>query len=61
MSKGTSTLFVVADTDWLFDDYSVRKFNFFGQTAAELDADTKNRVSHRGQAMQQLIARLPAL
>lgn len=34
-SKGTSTLFVVADTDWLFDAYSVRKFNFFGQTAAE--------------------------
>jgi ABC-type uncharacterized transport system involved in gliding motility auxiliary subunit len=34
-SKGTSTLVVVADTDWLFDDYSVRKFNFFGQTAAE--------------------------
>jgi len=33
----------------------------FGQTAAELDADTKNRVSHRGQAMQQLIARLSAL
>src|SRR5687768_969585 len=26
-SKGTSTLFVIADTDWLFDDYSVRKFN----------------------------------
>lgn len=34
-STGTSTLLVVADTDWLFDDYSVRKFNFFGQTAAE--------------------------
>lgn len=34
-SKTTSTLFVIADTDWLFDDYSVRKFNFFGQTAAE--------------------------
>ena len=33
----------------------------FGKTAAELDADTKNRVSHRGQAMQQLIARLPNL
>jgi XTP/dITP diphosphohydrolase len=33
----------------------------FGMTAAELDADTKNRVSHRGLAMQQLIARLPAL
>jgi len=34
-SKSTSTLFVIADTDWLFDDYSVRKFNFFGQSAAE--------------------------
>jgi ABC-type uncharacterized transport system involved in gliding motility auxiliary subunit len=34
-SKGSSTLVVVADTDWLFDDYSVRKFNFFGQTMAE--------------------------
>lgn len=34
-SKGTSTLFVIADTDWLFDDYSVRKFSFFGQTAAQ--------------------------
>ncbi|MDO8539140.1 MAG: Gldg family protein [Opitutaceae bacterium] len=34
-SKATSTLFVIADTDWLFDDYSLRKFNFFGQTAAE--------------------------
>lgn len=33
----------------------------FGQTAAELDAETKNRLSHRGQAMQQLIARLPML
>src|SRR5688572_25885591 len=34
-SKTSSTLFVIADTDWLFDDYSVRKYNFFGQTAAE--------------------------
>ena len=34
-STGTSTLFVVADTDWLLDDYSVRKYSFFGQTAAE--------------------------
>ena len=33
----------------------------FGKTAAELDADTKNRVSHRGRAMQTLIERLPAL
>lgn len=31
------------------------------QTAAELDAATKNRLSHRGQAMQRLIERLPAL
>jgi ABC-type uncharacterized transport system involved in gliding motility auxiliary subunit len=34
-STGTSTLFVIADTDWLLDDYSVRKYSFFGQTAAE--------------------------
>ncbi len=34
-SKDSSTLFVIADTDWLFDDYSLRKYNFFGQTAAE--------------------------
>ena len=34
-SKTSSILIVVADTDWLFDDYSVRKFNFMGQAAAE--------------------------
>jgi ABC-type uncharacterized transport system involved in gliding motility auxiliary subunit len=34
-SKTTSTLLVVADTDWLFDDYSLRKFNYLGQAAAE--------------------------
>lgn len=33
----------------------------FDQTAAELGAEIKNRLSHRGQAMQQLISRLPAL
>ena len=33
----------------------------FGKTAAELDAETKNRVSHRGRAMQVLIERLPSL
>ncbi|MCL2523210.1 MAG: RdgB/HAM1 family non-canonical purine NTP pyrophosphatase [Betaproteobacteria bacterium] len=33
----------------------------FDRTAAELDAATKNRVSHRGQAMQKLIERLPEL
>jgi XTP/dITP diphosphohydrolase len=31
------------------------------QTAAELDAAVKNQLSHRGLAMQQLIARLPNL
>jgi ABC-type uncharacterized transport system involved in gliding motility auxiliary subunit len=34
-SRGQSTLLVVADTDWLFDDYSVRKFSFLGTAAAE--------------------------
>ena len=33
----------------------------FDQTAAELDAAIKNQQSHRGRAMQQLIARLPSL
>jgi XTP/dITP diphosphohydrolase len=32
----------------------------FDKTAAELDAETKNGLSHRGQAMQKLLARLPA-
>ena len=31
------------------------------QTAAELDGAIKNTLSHRGQAMQKLIARLPTL
>lgn len=31
------------------------------QSAAELDGAIKNKLSHRGQAMQKLIARLPAL
>ena len=34
-STNSSNLLIVADTDFLFDDYSVRKINFFGQTAAE--------------------------
>jgi XTP/dITP diphosphohydrolase len=33
----------------------------YARTAAELDAATKNCLSHRGQAMQKLIERLPAL
>lgn len=31
------------------------------QTAAELAGEIKNKLSHRGQAMQKLIARLPTL
>ena len=34
-SAAKSTLLLIADTDWLFDDYSVRKLNFLGTTAAE--------------------------
>ncbi len=34
-SKTTSLLIVVADTDWLFDDYSIHKYDFMGQAAAE--------------------------
>jgi ABC-type uncharacterized transport system involved in gliding motility auxiliary subunit len=34
-SKTTSILIVVADTDWLFDDYCVQKFDFMGQAAAK--------------------------
>jgi len=34
-SKTSSTLIVIADTDWLFDDYSVRRMNFLGNSAAE--------------------------
>ena len=30
-----STLLLIADTDWLFDDYSVHKLNFLGTTAAK--------------------------
>jgi XTP/dITP diphosphohydrolase len=32
----------------------------FGCTAAQLPAETKNRISHRGKALQLLAARLPA-
>jgi ABC-type uncharacterized transport system involved in gliding motility auxiliary subunit len=34
-SSAKSTLLLIADTDWLFDDYSVRKYNFLGVAAAE--------------------------
>ena len=34
-SRAPSLLLVVADTDWLFDEYSVHKYDFMGQAAAE--------------------------
>jgi ABC-type uncharacterized transport system involved in gliding motility auxiliary subunit len=34
-SSGSSTLILVADTDWLLDAYSVRRVNFLGSQAAE--------------------------
>ncbi len=34
-STGASTLLIVADTDWLLDDYSVRRLNFLGMQAYE--------------------------
>jgi len=34
-SKTSSILIIVADTDWLFDDYSLHKYDFMGQAAAE--------------------------
>jgi len=34
-------------------------FDALGKTAAELDSATKNRLSHRGQALQALLERLP--
>jgi ABC-type uncharacterized transport system involved in gliding motility auxiliary subunit len=34
-SSGTSTLFIVADTDWLLDNYSVQRMNFLGSQAVE--------------------------
>lgn len=34
-SAGHSTLLLVADTDWLMDDYSVRRLNFLGTEAYE--------------------------
>lgn len=33
--EGQGTLIIVADTDWLLDDYSVRRLNFLGVQAAE--------------------------
>lgn len=34
-STGTSTLIIVGDSDWLMDDYSVRRLNFLGVQAYE--------------------------
>jgi len=63
-STGTSTLFLVADADWLMDDYSVRRLNFLGMqayeplndnlalasNAVEFLAGTEDLISLRGKA-----------
>lgn len=35
LAEGSSTVILVADTDWLFDDFGLRKFNFLGTEAVE--------------------------
>jgi len=35
LTSGEGTLIVIADTDWIMDAYSVRRFNFLGVQAAE--------------------------
>ncbi|WP_221029843.1 GldG family protein [Actomonas aquatica] len=35
VESGQGTLVIIADTDWLMDDYSVRRVNLFGMQAAE--------------------------
>ncbi len=35
VSKGSATLLVVADADWLMDDFSVRQINFLGSQMVE--------------------------
>ncbi len=36
-------------------------FPFFGKTFAEIDRETKGRVSHRGKALRKLLEALPSL
>lgn len=33
--EGSSTVIIIADTDWLFDDFSIRRFNFLGSEAIQ--------------------------
>lgn len=46
LKEGSSTLIVIADTDWLLDDFSVRRFNFLGVQAAEPLNDNLNLSSN---------------
>ena len=66
-STGKSTLIVVADTDWLMDDYSVRRLNFagteayaplndnlaFGSNAIDFLAGSDDLISIRGKGDEQ--------
>lgn len=67
LTSGTGTLIVVADTDFLLDDYSVRRFNFlgvqtaealndnlaFGSNALEFLAGSSDLISIRGKGSSQ--------
>ncbi|OAM88329.1 GldG family protein [Termitidicoccus mucosus] len=35
LKEGASTVIVIADTDWLLDDFGIRRFNFLGSEAVE--------------------------
>jgi ABC-type uncharacterized transport system involved in gliding motility auxiliary subunit len=35
LKEGASTVIIIADTDWLLDDFSLRRFNFLGSEAVE--------------------------
>lgn len=35
LKEGASTVVVIADSDWMLDDFSIRRFNFLGSEAVE--------------------------
>jgi ABC-type uncharacterized transport system involved in gliding motility auxiliary subunit len=39
LKEGASTVIVIADTDWLLDDFSIRRFNFLGSEAVQPSND----------------------
>jgi ABC-type uncharacterized transport system involved in gliding motility auxiliary subunit len=39
LKEGDATIIIVADTDWLLDDFSIRRFNFLGSEAVQPSND----------------------